>query len=55
MSLIFVGCRGNSLPPETDPSQGRAAIKTVLDVWVNGGTMAELKNGTPAIVTYDPD
>jgi hypothetical protein len=55
VSLFFVGCRGNSLPPETDASQGRAAIKTVLDTWAKGGNFADLKNGNPAIVAYDPD
>jgi hypothetical protein len=53
--LILAGCGGNSLPPEADPIQGREALKTVLDTWVNGGTPDDLKNGRPPIIAYDPD
>jgi hypothetical protein len=52
--LGLAGC-GSPLPPETDPAQGRQALKTVLDTWANGGTPDDLKKGSPAIVAYDPD
>ena len=52
--LTLTGCN-NSLPPETNPSAGREALKTVLDTWVKGGTIEDLKNGNPAIVAHDPD
>ena len=52
--LIPVACR-NYRPSETDPAKGREALKSALDVWMKGGTPADLKNGSPAIVVSDPD
>jgi hypothetical protein len=53
--LLLAGCFGNSLPPETDPAKGREVLRTVLDAWVQGKTMEELKAGRPSIIAYDPD
>jgi hypothetical protein len=53
--VTVLGCQGNTLPPETDPAQGRSALTTVLDIWVKGGAMADLQNASPPIVAYDPD
>ena len=52
--LVLAGC-GESLPPETDPAKGREVLKTVLDGWVRGKKMEDLKAGNPAVVAYDPD
>jgi len=52
--LALCGC-DRPLPPETDPSAGRAALKTVLDTWAGGGSLEDLKTARPAIVAYDPD
>jgi hypothetical protein len=43
------------MPPETDPVKGRTTLRTVLDTWISGGNPNDLKNGSPAIVAYDPD
>jgi hypothetical protein len=51
---VLTGCT-NSLPPETDPAKGRGALKKVLDTWVNGGKLQDLKNSSPPIVAYDQD
>jgi hypothetical protein len=48
------GCE-RPLPPETDPAQGRAALKAVLNTWVKGGRPEDLKRAGPAIIAYDPD
>jgi hypothetical protein len=55
IGLVVLGGCNNSLPPEADPTQGREALKLVLDTWAKGGTPADLKAGRPAIVAYDPD
>ena len=52
--LALVGC-GDSLPPQTDAAKGRETLKTVLDTWKRGGTVEELKSGTPPITARDPD
>jgi hypothetical protein len=52
--LVVAGC-ARPLPPETDPAQGRQALRTVLDTWARGGSPDDLKRGSPAIVAYDPD
>jgi hypothetical protein len=52
--LLLTGC-GESPPPETDPAKGREVLKTVLDGWVQGKTMDDLKAGSPSVVAYDPD
>jgi hypothetical protein len=53
LMLVAGGCNPTShqMPPETDPVKGRAALRTVLDTWINGGNPNDLK----AIVAYDPD
>ena len=33
IAIGLAGCTGNTLPPETDPAQGREALKRVLDAW----------------------
>ncbi len=53
--LLLAGCGGNTLPPETNPAEGRDILKTALDAWVRGGKPEDLKNGSPSIVVYDPD
>jgi hypothetical protein len=52
--LALAGC-GSSLPPATDPAQGREALKTVLETWKRGGAIDELKSGKPPIHARDPD
>jgi hypothetical protein len=52
---LLAGCNGDRLPPEADPAQGRQALKTVLDSWVNGGKAEDLKAGKPPIHAFDPD
>ena len=52
--LVFAGC-GESHPPETDPAKGREVLKSVLDGWVRGKTMNDLKSGPAPVVAYDPD
>jgi len=54
-TACLAGCGGSTLPPETDAARGRAALKTVLDTWKRGGTVEELKNGSPSITARDPD
>lgn len=53
--LLFAGCGGDSLPPETDPAKGREVLKSVLDGWAQGKTMEQLKADAPPVVAYDPD
>ncbi|HKB03996.1 MAG TPA: hypothetical protein VKD90_17365 [Gemmataceae bacterium] len=53
--LVLAGCSGNSLPPQTESAEGREVLKTVLDGWVAGRSMEEMKAGKPAVVAYDPD
>ena len=53
--LILVGCGGNSLPSETEPTQGRMLLTTTLDAWVKGGKAEDLKSASPAIIAFDPD
>lgn len=54
-AALLAGCKGDSLPPETDPARGREVLKTVLDTWVKGGTPNDLKALSPPIVVSDPD
>jgi hypothetical protein len=51
----LAGCTSNSLPPETNPAEGREALKRVLDTWVQGGKPDDLRNARQPIVTTDPD
>jgi hypothetical protein len=53
--LLFAGCQGDTPPAVADADKARTALKTALDTWVKGGTIAELKNGSPTIVVSDPD
>jgi hypothetical protein len=54
--LALAGCgAGSSLPPATDPAQGREALKTVLETWKRGGTIDELKTASRPITVRDPD
>jgi hypothetical protein len=53
--LVLAGCSGNALPPETESARGREVLKTVLDGWVSGKTLDEVKAGRPPVVAYDPD
>lgn len=53
--LAVAGCQGPTLPPETDPGKGRAALRTVLDTWKAGGSPDDLKKGSPPITARDPD
>ena len=55
LCIVLAGCQGNTLPPDTDPAQGRAALTTVLDTWKKGGTPADLQSAALPIVAYDPD
>ena len=36
-------------------AKGREILKTVLDAWVAGKSMEDVKNGSPSIVARDPD
>jgi hypothetical protein len=51
---LLTGC-SDPLPPQTDATKGREAIKIVLDTWVQGGKPEDLKKASPPIVAYDPD
>ena len=42
-ALALVGCGGNTLPPETDPNEGRTILTSTLDAWVAGKSPADLK------------
>lgn len=53
--FALAGCSSQALPPETDATKGREAMKTVLETWKRGGTEEELKAATPSIVARDPD
>ena len=53
--LACAGCSTSKIPPETDAARGREVLKTVLDTWKRGGTIDELKKGTPAAQVRDPD
>jgi hypothetical protein len=56
MLFVLTGCGGtNTLPPETDNVRGREVLKTVLDAWVAGKSMEDVKNGSPSIIARDPD
>ncbi len=52
--IAFVGC-DSSLPPQTDSAKGREVMKRVLDTWKQGGTVEELKSGSPSVTARDPD
>src|SRR5205814_618035 len=54
--VLLAGCNtAGGLPPETDATRGRELLALVLDTWVRGGTVHDLKNGSPPITAYDPD
>jgi hypothetical protein len=55
LALALAGCSGNSLPPETGGDRGREVLKAVLDAWVHGKSMDDLKAGPSPVVAYDPD
>ena len=52
--IALMGCE-SSLPPQTDAAKGREVMKRVLDTWKQGGTVEELKSGSPSITARDPD
>jgi hypothetical protein len=43
------------MPPATDPTAGRELLRTVLETWKRGGTVAELTAATPPVHARDPD
>ena len=53
--LLLAGCSGDNLPPATDPSKGREVLKHVLESWVQGKKMEDLKAESPPVTAYDPD
>lgn len=53
--LAVAGCGEPAPPPLTDAARGRELLKTTLDTWKRGGTVEELKAGSPPIVARDPD
>jgi len=51
--LVAIGCQPSAKP--SDPQVARQSLQTMLDLWKNGGSAAELKAGTPSIVCVDDD
>lgn len=55
VSMILPACSGQVLAPRVDASRARDTLRTVLDAWKGGGTIAALKSGSPPIVVQDFD
>lgn len=53
--LLLAGCSGDNLPPAADPGKGREVLRHVLDSWVQGKKMEDLKAENPPVTAYDPD
>lgn len=51
--LLAAGC-GNSLPPQADPDQARAALRAALDAWQKGESAESLARGVPPVYFNDP-
>lgn len=53
--LAVAGCREPAPLPLTDAAKGRELLKTTLETWKRGGTVEDLKAGSPSITARDPD
>src|SRR6187399_1664504 len=56
LAVAFVaGCGGTPIPKPTDPTKAVAVLKTTLEKWKNGTSIAALQKETPAIYASDED
>ena len=56
LAAAFVaGCGGTPNPKPTDPTKAVAILKTTLEKWKNGTSIAALQKETPAVYASDED
>jgi hypothetical protein len=56
LAAAFVaGCAGTPNPKPTDPTKAVAILKTTLEKWKNGTSIAALQKETPAVYASDED
>jgi hypothetical protein len=56
LAAAFVaGCGGTPNPKPTDPTKAVAVLKTTLEKWKNGTSIAALQKETPAVYASDED
>jgi hypothetical protein len=53
--LTLAGCSGTKIPEPADPEKARAALRSALDVWKDGGTPTALQSASPPIRVADDD
>ena len=54
-AAFVTGCGGTPIPKETDPTKAVAVLKTTLEKWKNGTSIAALQKETPAVYASDED
>lgn len=54
-AAFVAGCRGTPNPKPTDPTKAVAILKTTLEKWKNGTSIAALQKETPAVYASDED
>jgi hypothetical protein len=54
-AAFVAGCGGTPNPKPTDPTKAVAALKTTLEKWKNGTSVAALQKETPAVYASDED
>jgi len=53
--LSCVGCAAPAEPQGLDVELARQSFQRFLETWKRGGTIAELKSGSPSLIVGDPD
>ena len=54
LAAAAVGCGGNSLPPQADADEARAALRAALDDWKGGAPADALAKASPPVYFNDP-
>ena len=54
-ATFVAGCGGTPTPKATDPAKAVTALKTTLEKWKNGTSIAALQKETPAVYASDED
>ena len=55
VAAFVAGCGGTPTPKPTDPTKAVAILKTTLEKWKNGTSIAALQKETPAVYASDED
>ena len=54
-ATLLAGCGGVPTPEPTDPKQAVTVLRTTLEKWKNGTSIAALQKETPAVYASDED